>query len=120
MVRLNYIDDDPPVLVKLINRKRGSEKEAYAYADTGSDSLAIPRDLWLDLDLGFSNRAVISTVGGTATSWYSHLDVELLGERHKSVMVFYQEEGDVLLGRSVMDRYRLTFDGPNKTLEIEK
>lgn len=119
MVRLKYIDGDPLVLVKLINPRSKAEQEVYAYTDTGSDSLAVPRDVWLELNIGYENRAAISTVGGAVNTWYSFLDVLFLGEIHKDVMVFYMEEGDVLIGRCIIDNYRLTFDGPRGVLEIQ-
>ncbi len=120
MVKLKYTDNDPLVLIRLINPKANEEKDVYAYADTGSDSLAVPRSIWMDLALDYENRAVISTVGGTTNTWYSLVNVELLGDIHKEVMIFYQDEGDVLIGRNIMDKYRFTFDGIKQVLEIEK
>ena len=120
MVRLSYIGGDPLVLIKLINPKTREEKEVYAYADTGSDSIAVSRNVWLDLNLGYRNRAVISTIGGTTTTWYAFLDVEFLGEIYRDIIAFYQDEGDIVLGRSVMDHYKFTFDGINGILQIEK
>lgn len=118
MVRLKYIDGDPLVLIKLINPRNRVEKEVYAYADTGSDSLAVPRDVWLELELGYENRAAISTVGGALNTWYSLLDALFHGRTHRNVMAFYMEEGDVLIGRCIIDNYRFTFDGTQGVLEI--
>lgn len=62
----------------------------------------------------------MSVVGGAITTWYTKLDVEFLGKMHKNILVFYQEVGDVLLGRAIIDNYAITFDGLNSTIRIHK
>ena len=116
----SYIDNDPLVVIKLINPSTGREKEALAYVDTGSDSIAIPKDVWEELNITSFRVTSISVVGGAITTWYTKLDVEFLGKLHKNMIVFYQEVGDVLLGRAVIDNYAVTFDGLNSTLTISK
>lgn len=106
-----YIDNDPLVAIKLINPLTGNEKEVLAYVDTGSDSIAIPKDVWNDLNITSHRATAISVVGGAITTWYAKLDVEFLGKLHRNIIVFYQEVGDVLLGRAVIDNYAVTFDG---------
>jgi hypothetical protein len=44
--------------------------------------------------------------------------VEFLEIEHKEIIAFYQDEGDVLIGRNVMDEYSITFDGRNSNLTI--
>jgi len=116
----SYIDNDPLVTIKLINPSLNYEKEVLAYVDTGSDSLAIPRDVWDELNIRSHRAATISVVGGAITTWYTKSDVEFLGEVHKNIIVFYQEFGDVLLGRAIIDKYAVTFDGLNLTLNVRK
>jgi predicted aspartyl protease len=120
MIRLEYVDGDPMILIKITNPSNGNERETYAYVDTGSDSIALPRDLWMDLDLGFRDRLPVSTVIGTSTTWVSLAEVEFLGDVHRDVPVFYQEEGDALVGRSIIDHYAVAFDGINQILRVEK
>ncbi len=64
---LDYIDDDPLVLITLINPVSNKKVKAYAYLDTGSDTVVIPRDLWLKLGLGMLYRANATAVGGVIT-----------------------------------------------------
>jgi hypothetical protein len=113
-----YIDNDPLVVIRLINPSNKHEKEVLAYVDTGSDSIAITKDVWDELNIDSYRVATISVVGGAVTTWYTKLDVEFLGRLHKNVIVFYQEVGDVLLGRAVIDKYAVTFDGLNSTLAV--
>lgn len=114
----SYIDNDPLVAIKLINPLTGNEKEVLAYVDTGSDSIAIPKDVWDELNITSFRVTAISVVGGAITTWYTRLNVEFLCKLHRDIIVFYQEVGDVLLGRAVIDDYSVTFDGLNSRLTI--
>ncbi|MFQ6120601.1 MAG: aspartyl protease family protein [Methanosarcinales archaeon] len=115
-----YIDNDPLILVKLINPLSGKEVEVYAYVDSGSDTIVITRELWDELEIAMYERANISVVGGVITTWYTLLNVEIIGDMYEDVIVFYQEEGDVLLGRTIIDYYVVTLDGVNSVLTINK
>ena len=66
-----YIDNDPLVLITLVNPVSNEKKRAYAYLDTGSDAVVIPKDLWVKLGLEMLNRANVSAVGGVVTTWYT-------------------------------------------------
>lgn len=114
----DYIDNDPLVLITLINTVSNKKAKAYAYLDTGSDTVVIPRDLWIKLGLEMINRANVSAVGGIVTTWYTWIHLQFLEDEHRDVIAFYQEEGDVLIGRNVIDRYSVTFDGRNSSLII--
>jgi len=46
---IDYIDNDPLVLITLINPVSNKKARAYAYLDTGLDTVVIPKDLWLKL-----------------------------------------------------------------------
>ena len=115
-----YIDNDPLVLIKLINPLSEKEIETYAYVDTGSDTVVIPKALWDELEIMEYERTVISVVGGVATTWYSLLNVEFLGDLYENIVVIYQDEGDILLGRTIIDHYIITFDGISSILRIKK
>ncbi len=115
-----YVDNDPLVVIKLINPSTKREKKVLAYVDTGSDSIAVPKDVWDELNIDSYRVATISVVGGAITTWYTKLNVEFLGKLHKDIIVFYQEVGDVLLGRAIIDEYAITFNGVNSTLTVSK
>ena len=116
----DYIDNDPLVLITLINPVSNKKESAYAYLDTGSDAIVVPRDVWLKLGLEMLNRANVSAVGGVVTTWYTWLDIQFLEDEHKDVIAFYEDEGDVLIGRNIIDNYSVTFNGQNSSLIIKK
>ncbi len=66
-----YIDNDPLVLITLVNPVSNEKARSYAYLDTGSDAVVIPKDLWIKLGLEMLNRANVSAVGGVVTTWYT-------------------------------------------------
>ena len=117
-VVFDYIDNDPLVLITLINPISNKKVEAYAYLDTGSDAVVISRDLWLELGLEMLNRSNVSAVGGVVTTWYTWVHMQFLRDEHRDVIAFYQENGDILIGRNIIDKYSLTFDGRNLSLII--
>ena len=116
---IDYIDNDPLVLITLINPVSNKKARAYAYLDTGSDTIVIPKDLWLKLELEMQNRANVSAVGGVVTTWYTWVHLEFLDDKHRDIIAFYQDIGDVLIGRNVIDKYSVTFDGRNSSLIIK-
>ncbi len=46
------------------------------------------------------------------------LPLEFLENKHSNIIAFYQDEGDVLTGRNVIDKYSITFDGRNSRLTV--
>ena len=114
----DYIGNDPLVSVTLINPVTKKKAKAFAYLDTGSDTVVIPRELWLKLGLEMLYRSNVCAVGGIVTAWYTRINMEFLDDEHKEIIAFYQDEGDVLIGRNVMDEYSITFDGRNSSLII--
>ncbi len=114
----DYIDNDPLVEVTLINPFSNRKVKAYAYLDTGSDTIVIPRDLWLKLELQMLYRSNVCAVGGIVTAWYTRINLEFLENKHNDIIAFYQDEEDVLVGRNVIDEYSITFDGRNSRLTI--
>lgn len=90
---LDYIDNDPLVLITLINPGSNKKVRAYAYLDTGSDMIVIPRDMWLKLGLVMLYRANASAVGGVITTWFTGINLQILDDEHREIIAFYQEEG---------------------------
>jgi|SRR5665647_731540 len=119
-VTFDYHDNDPLVVVTLINPISKKREKACAYLDTGSDAVVIPKDIWLKLGLEMDLKASVSVVGSTVSAWYTFIDLEFLKNKHKDVEAFYNEAaGDMLIGRNILDEYSITFDGKNSKLHIE-
>jgi predicted aspartyl protease len=115
----DYIDNDPLVRVILSNPISNKKVNVYAYVDTGSDAVVVPRDIWLKLGLEMLYRSNVSAVGGVVTTWYTRINLEFLENKHKNIITFYQDNGDVLIGRNIIDKYSVTFDGRNSKLLIK-
>lgn len=115
-VTFDYIDSDPLVQVTLINPVSNKKVKALAYLDTGSDTVVIPKELWLKLGLEMLYRSNVCAVGGIVTAWYTRINIKFLDNEHTEIIAFYQDQGDVLVGRNVMDEYSITFDGRNSSL----
>ena len=115
----DYIDNEPLVRVTLINPISNKKVNAFAYLDTGSDAIVIPRDLWLKLGLEMLYRSNVSAVGDVVTTWYTRISLEFLENKHKNIIAFYQDDGDILIGRNILDKYSITFNGRNSKLLIQ-
>jgi len=59
----DYIDNDPLVPVTLINPASNKKAKVIAYLDTGSETVVIPRELWLKLELEMLYRSNVCAVG---------------------------------------------------------
>lgn len=117
---LDYYDNDPLVIVTLINPILKKRHKAYAYLDTGSDAVVIPGDIWLKLGLEMNYRAPVSVVGTSVSTWYTFIDLEFLQNEHGEIEAFYNDStGNILIGRNILDKYSVTFDGRNSKLYIE-
>ncbi|MFQ6121348.1 MAG: hypothetical protein ACE5KE_15840 [Methanosarcinales archaeon] len=81
MLSYDYVDSDPVVPVRLISPTRSSNQ--LAFLDTGSDGLAIPRDLWDWLNLGYEYPVQIQSVTGYSLSYLDYIVIEIFGDRHQ-------------------------------------
>lgn len=64
-------------------------------------------------------RSNVSAVGGIVTTWYTRIYLKFLKDEHKNIIAFYEGNGDVLIGRNVLDKYAVTFDGRNLKLSVQ-
>lgn len=116
----DYYDNDPLIIVTIINPVLNKKHKTYTYLDTGSDAVVIPKDIWLKLRLDMDLMAPVSMVGDTVSTWYTFIDLEFLKNKHTDIEVFYNDSaGDILIGRNILDKYSVTFDGRNSKLYIE-
>jgi len=84
-VTLDYYNNDPLVVVTLINPILNTTEKALAYLDTGSDAVVIPKYLWSKLGLRDEYRTVISAVNSTCVGWCTFIDLEFLKNKHKTL-----------------------------------
>jgi hypothetical protein len=117
---IDYYENDPLIVVTLINPIFNRKEEALAYLDTGSDTVVISRDIWSNLQLNMNEYTEISVVGSTINTFVTYIDLDFLGDKHTNVVACYNEAaGDILIGRNILDEYSVTFDGRKSKLYIE-
>jgi predicted aspartyl protease len=112
----------PLVNVTLRNPETGKERADFpAQLDTAADRTVVPRRIVDDLGLVQMDELAISGVGGHISLMptfgvlfrvhqFSFARLEILA---------HQEEPFVLLGRDVLNQFRILLDGPNQAFEIE-
>ncbi len=88
----DYIDSDPVVPIKLI--ASDVSNKYLAFLDTGSDGIAIPRELWEKLRLSRDYPV-----------------------RIQSVM---SDDPEILIGMEILGKYIVCFDGIKKRVAVGK
>ncbi|MFQ6072818.1 MAG: hypothetical protein ACE5KT_08995 [Methanosarcinales archaeon] len=117
MLSYDYVDSDPVVPVRLISPTRSSNQ--LAFLDTGSDGLAIPRDLWDWLNLGYEYPVQIQSVTGYSLSYLDYIVIEIFGDRHQITAV-RSDDSEILIGKDILDQYIICYDGIHKKITVKK
>lgn len=111
----------PFALLTLRHPQTGAEvTDVAAQLDTAADRTLLPLELVQTLALDKVGEIEIGGVGGTSQFMPLHdvlIGIATLPLRRYSV-VTHTDEPWVLLGRDVLNGYRVVFDGPNLILEI--
>jgi len=91
-----------------------------AQLDTGADRTVIPGEFLEQLELARSGATyVVGYAGHELEAPIYDLRLTVAGFDAVAVEVLVRsDEPWVLLGRDVLNRYRIVLDGPNQTLEI--
>jgi predicted aspartyl protease len=119
-----YANEDPPspfVLV-IVSRVGGAQptRDLPGKVDTGADRTIIPAVLAEQLALREVGRVQFSGLGGSVSELPIY-EVQLVIRDLPPITVeVAASEGEphVLLGRDVLNRYKIVLDGPNGKLEI--
>jgi hypothetical protein len=98
----------------------GSWEPVRLTVDTGSDQTVLPGDVILRIRAPYKTIVPVTGFGGGG-SFYAEYDVELAVASKPPVVLpvlAAPPAGPIVLGRDVLNRYRVVLDGPNLTLEI--
>jgi predicted aspartyl protease len=125
MIRYNYARQfDPPapfIYVSLICPETGDREDLMpAQIDTGADRTIIPGKSVKKLGLTPLDEFPIAGLGGLiyrAPTYKLELAVHTLPSERVEVIA-HDDEPYVLLGRDVLNRFRILLDGPGLALEI--
>lgn len=113
----DYVGADPLVPIKIITAN--ASNKYLAFLDTGSDSIAIPRELWSKLGLSQDYPIRIQSVTGMAWSYVDTINIEIFGDRHESSAVM-SDDPEILIGMEILKKYVVCFDGINKKVAVKK
>jgi predicted aspartyl protease len=126
MIVFRYVtrfDPPSPFVMVLLAHPDSPDQfvELPAQVDTGADRTVIPDFARETLGLQCRRKAMFAGFGGQVQE-LSVFDAVLgiKGTAPLPVEVLaHPNEPHVLLGRDVLNRHRIVFDGPNQSLEIE-
>jgi hypothetical protein len=111
----------PFVLVTLRHPRSGVEqRDLPAELDSAADRTLVPSAIVQSLALDFTGSITIGGVGGTLSQvavYLVQLGIHTFPPRLVEV-VAHPDEPWVLLGRDVLNAYRVVLDGPGLFLEI--
>jgi len=111
----DYVGADPVVPIKITTAN--TSNKYLAFLDTGSDSIAIPRELWMELELSQDYPIRIQSVTGMAWSYVDTINIEIFGDRHESSAVM-SDDPEILIGMEILKKYIVCFDGINKKVAV--
>ena len=113
----DYIDSDPVVPVKITASK--ISKKYLAFLDTGSDGIAIPKELWDKFRLSHDYPFRIQSVTGLSWSYIDTIKIEIFGDKYETSAVM-SDDPEILIGMEILGKYIVTFDGIKKRVGIKK
>ena len=119
-----YANDTPPApyVLVIVAHPDGSAPtpDLPAKVDTGADRTIIPTELAASLGLRPAGRLPFAGLGGQQVELPVY-EIQLVVRALAPILVEVAAsdgEPHVLLGRDVLNRYRIVLDGPNGKLEI--
>lgn len=112
-----YIDSDPVVPIRI---KSSDASGTYlAFLDTGSDGIAIPRELWDKLRLSYDFPIRIQSVTGLSWSLIDTIRIEIFGDKYELSAVM-SDDPEILIGMDILEKYVVCFDGMKKRVTVKK
>ena len=117
MKSYDYVDSDPVVPVRI---KSSDASGTYlAFLDTGSDGIAIPRELWDKLGLSYDYPIRIQSVTGLSWSIIDAIRIEIFGDDYE-ISAVMSDNPEILIGMEILDKYVVCFDGIRKKVTVNK
>jgi hypothetical protein len=110
-----------PVLdVTVRNPVAGPSEPARLVIDSGAEQTVLPYDLILRLNVPLNNQVPVYGFGGTGINMVECVVEMTLPGYAPLLVAVLTGPGNThyVLGRDVLNHYRITLDGPNRRLEI--
>lgn len=119
-MRLRYINNMPLLRLKVVGPK--GEKEYNAYLDIGASKTLIPESDAHEIGLQYSGEMPIITGSGEDILKLYSAEVEFLEKRRRILLLVrdFPKRSPIrsIIGRDILDHYRVCFDGREKLIEI--
>jgi len=109
----DYVDRYPVVAVRI--QSSYASGTYLAFLDTGSDGIAIPRELWDKLGLSYNYPIRIQSVTGFSWSHIDAIRIEIFGDKYE-IFAVMSDDPEILIGMEILDNYVVCFDGIRKEL----
>ena len=122
-MKIKYSDGMPLISIK-IKGPRGEAEVKEAYLDSGAGKTLVSEGLVLKLGLRY--RADYPAVTGSGKDVFKlyEANVTFLGKSHHLYVVGRdlpeQARIRALIGRDILDRYKVCFDGKNREITVEE
>ena len=113
----DYIDSDPVVPIRIT--ASGISRKHLAFLDTGSDGIAIPKELWEKFRLSHDFPVRIQSVTGLSWSHMDTIEIVIFGNRYE-VLAVMSDDPEILIGMEILGKYIICFDGINKRVRVGK
>lgn len=114
-------------LIVLIDSRDSEDINAVeldAILDTGADACCIPKDQISSLKTAGRilrhNQRLVRTIKGIVRVPIYECDVEFLGERYRKIELLESEKRYAIIGRNLLNHYKILLDGPNQRWHICK
>ena len=109
-----------PIRIGVPNRDEPKE-EYWAFLDSGADATAIPVDLLWAIGARVVGQGRLSGVTGVSVEVevFRVMSYMPTGISYGIRAVGSKESGIIILGRDVLNQWRITLDGPGEIVEIQ-
>ncbi len=119
-MRIPYVDGMPKIKMKVRGPK--GEREYDAYLDTGASRTLIPETDAIELELPYVGDTTIITGAGKDIIRLYRATVVFL-DKEFSILVFGRDLPEQalvnsMIGRDILDHYKIGFDGIDKKIEV--
>ena len=103
----------PSPAVKIIVHFGNQSDEETALLDTGANATALNARLVVSLGLKrVGEHRVSGAIGTEALRPFFVIDLDFLGRRYRNHPAFLSDRPYIIIGRDILNRHRITFDGP--------
>lgn len=114
----------PTIGVKITNPVANLRfREERALIDTGASACFISSEAAQYLSLDMDGPDKVRGLGGERSYPYTYVNINILGEDKLSLAFIIEPkelpyEEYIIVGREILNDFKLLFDGPNKNLQV--